>query len=247
MSRAQVDELLSSLSGCEAYIVAAFAPVGANRGTVALAGELPHAVENIAAVGKPVALVALGSPYLLRNFPSVTAYLATFSNVHPSELAAVRALWGEIAIGGHLPVSIPGMAKLGDGIATQAKVIEFLAYDPENSSSICSCLRFARENARSVRETISSEMWAQINSMYLQIQSQRSMPEPERLLDAFREIRLGCHLFCVPSSICLVEACAEHGLARRYPVACFRVTCVKGTWRAPWSSAMIATGTCGPG
>ena len=81
------------------------------------------------------------------------------------------------------------------GTATQAKVIEFLAYDSENLNSIASCLRTARENARSVRETISSEMWAQINSMYLQIQSQRSMPEPERLLDAFRDIRLGCHLF----------------------------------------------------
>ena len=46
-----------------------------------------------------------------------------------------------------------------------------------------------------MRETISSEMWAQVNSMYLQIQSQRSLPEPERMLDAFREIRMGCHLF----------------------------------------------------
>ena len=81
------------------------------------------------------------------------------------------------------------------GEATQARVIEFLAYDTENPNSIFSCLRQARENARSVRETISSEMWAQINSMYLQIQSQSSMPEPERLLDAFREIRMGCHLF----------------------------------------------------
>ena len=81
------------------------------------------------------------------------------------------------------------------GDATQARVIEFLAYDTENPNSITSCLSSARENARTVRETISSEMWAQINSMYLQIQSQRSMPEPERLLDAFREIRLGCHLF----------------------------------------------------
>ena len=79
--------------------------------------------------------------------------------------------------------------------ATQARVIEFLAYDPENPNSIASCLRAARENARSVRETISSEMWAQVNSMYLQIQTQRSLPEPERMLDAFREIRLGCHLF----------------------------------------------------
>jgi uncharacterized alpha-E superfamily protein len=38
-------------------------------------------------------------------------------------------------------------------------------------------------------------MWTQVNAMYLQIQTQRSLPEPERLLDAFREIRLGCHLF----------------------------------------------------
>jgi uncharacterized alpha-E superfamily protein len=81
------------------------------------------------------------------------------------------------------------------GVATQAKVIEWLAYDTQNLSSIASCLRFARENARSVRETISSEMWTQVNAMYLQIQTQRSLPEPERMLDAFREIRMGCHLF----------------------------------------------------
>jgi len=81
------------------------------------------------------------------------------------------------------------------GNATQSRVIEFLAYDVENPNSIASCLRQARENARSIRETISSEMWAQINAMYLQIQAQHSLPEPERMLDAFREIRLGCHLF----------------------------------------------------
>jgi uncharacterized alpha-E superfamily protein len=38
-------------------------------------------------------------------------------------------------------------------------------------------------------------MCAQVNGMYLQILTQRSLPEPERLLDAFREIRLGCPLF----------------------------------------------------
>ncbi len=81
------------------------------------------------------------------------------------------------------------------GEAKQDNVIEFLAYDDENPSSIASCLRSARENARSVRETISPEMWAQINSMYLHIQAHDSIPQPERLLDSFREIRLGCHLF----------------------------------------------------
>jgi len=81
------------------------------------------------------------------------------------------------------------------GDPTQASVIEFLAYDSHNPNSIVSCLRSARENARSVRETISFEMWAQINSMYLNMQAHQSMPEPGRLLDTFRDMRLGCHSF----------------------------------------------------
>jgi uncharacterized alpha-E superfamily protein len=81
------------------------------------------------------------------------------------------------------------------GDATQASVIEFLTYDAANSNSIASCLRSARENARSVRETISSEMWAQVNSMYLDMQAHMRMPDPRQLPETFRNIRLGCHLF----------------------------------------------------
>ena len=119
MQRPEIDESLGRLPGCESYAVAAFSSVGANRGSIGLAGELPHAVEAMAGTGKPVALVALGSPYLLRNFPNVTAYLATYSTVGPSEIAAVRALFGEIPIHGHLPVSIPGIAAYHDGIQLQ--------------------------------------------------------------------------------------------------------------------------------
>ena len=39
----------------------------------------------------------------------------------------------------------------------------------ENPNSILSCLRAARENARSVREIISSEMWEQLNKFYLMV------------------------------------------------------------------------------
>jgi uncharacterized alpha-E superfamily protein len=81
------------------------------------------------------------------------------------------------------------------GEATQAKVIEFLTYDAANTNSIASCLRAARENARSVREAISSEMWTQVNSMYLDMQMQRRMPDPRQLHEILRSIRLGCHLF----------------------------------------------------
>jgi len=120
MSRTDGDDALAKLPGCQSYVVAAFASVGANRGGVGLAGELPHAIETLVASGKPVALAALGNPYLLRDFPRVAAYLATFSTVPPSEIAAVRALFGEIDIRGHLPVSIPGLANYRDGIQVQS-------------------------------------------------------------------------------------------------------------------------------
>jgi beta-N-acetylhexosaminidase len=120
MSRADVEAAMDRISSCPAYTVAAFSTVGAYRGSVGMAGELERAMETLAASGRPVVLIAMGNPYLLRDFPNVNAYLATFSTVLPSEIAAVKALWGEIAIGGHLPVTIPGQAALGEGIQLAA-------------------------------------------------------------------------------------------------------------------------------
>jgi hypothetical protein len=67
-----------------------------------------------------VALIALGNPYVLRNFGTVTAYMATYSSVAPSEIAAARATLGEIGVTGHLPVTIPGQAAYGEGIQLRA-------------------------------------------------------------------------------------------------------------------------------
>jgi len=120
MSRDAMEESVRKLSGCDSYAVAAFSSVAAYRGTIGLAGELPQLLQSLIASRKPVALIALGNPYLLRNIPDVAAYLATFSTAPPSELAAVRALFGEINISGHLPVSIPPVAQYGEGLQVRA-------------------------------------------------------------------------------------------------------------------------------
>lgn len=52
------------------------------------------------------------------------------------------------------------------GEATRENVLEFLTFDKENPNSILSTLTSVRENARSIREIISSEMWEQINKFY---------------------------------------------------------------------------------
>src|ERR1022692_4960488 len=76
------------------------------------------------------------------------------------------------------------------GSATEEKVIRFLAFDPEYSNSIYSCVLAARENARSVRDTISSEMWEQVNSLYLLITNVKGDLAPDALPEFFRGVRM---------------------------------------------------------
>jgi len=81
------------------------------------------------------------------------------------------------------------------GEANRENVIQFLTFDPENSNSILSCLQQARENARTVRDTISSEMWEQVNKLYLKIHEDLSSYRDDRPHELFYDVKMGCHLF----------------------------------------------------
>ena len=57
----------------------------------------------------------------------------------------------------------------------QEAVIRFLTFDREYQNSILRCLGAARENGRSIREIISSEMWEHLNNFYLELTSEQSL------------------------------------------------------------------------
>jgi beta-N-acetylhexosaminidase len=120
----EMDRALEATAACEAIVVGAFAGVSNSRGTVALAETFDGLLKRLTSGRVPVVMVAFGNPYLLRSYPEVAAYLTTFSTAPTSETAAVKALFGEIGIGGRLPVSIPGLAKLGEGIQRPARVAQ---------------------------------------------------------------------------------------------------------------------------
>jgi uncharacterized alpha-E superfamily protein len=99
------------------------------------------------------------------------------------------------------------------GDPARDNVIQFLVFDPENPNSIHSCLQKARENARTMREIISSEMWEQLNSFYLMVQGamhhQGAGLEP---LNTFcRNVKILSHLFSG-----ITDATLSHGEAWHY-------------------------------
>lgn len=75
-------------------------------------------------------------------------------------------------------------------------IVEELTFDQANTNSIVFSIAQARENARQIREQISSEMFEQINSLYLQVHGTATSAfwhaEPHQFFKAVRE---GSHLF----------------------------------------------------
>jgi uncharacterized alpha-E superfamily protein len=81
------------------------------------------------------------------------------------------------------------------GLADQPHVIEFLAFDRRNPNSIVSCLAQARENARTVREMISSAMWEEINRFYLVVRgASASRGELENPLEFLADVKRASQL-----------------------------------------------------
>lgn len=91
--------------------------------------------------------------------------------------------------------------------AEKRSVLQFLAAEETNPNAILSCLSKARENARSVREIISSEMWQQVNTAYLAAQEATTagahLDQPEEF---FARVKQDSHLFDG-----LMEATMSHG------------------------------------
>lgn len=68
-------------------------------------------------------VIAFGNPYIVTAIPDVQTYLCTFSNTTASAISAVRALFAEIPVQGHMPVTIPGIVKRGFGLSVSPGVI----------------------------------------------------------------------------------------------------------------------------
>ncbi len=92
---------------------------------------------------------------------------------------------------------------------TKEAVINFLTFDRDYGNSILSCLAMSRENARSIREIISSEMWEHLNNFYLELREASSIElahhDPQHF---FKIIQMRSHLFTG-----LLDSTMSHGEA----------------------------------
>lgn len=74
-------------------------------------------------------------------------------------------------------------------------VIDFMLWNQNNVNAVASCMTLARENARSVREQISKEVWEHLNQLYFAVRDANHAAVSRQLLDFFSLVRNGSHAF----------------------------------------------------
>ena len=102
-------------------ILALFVRVSDRKGNVDVPAEQAALAEQLYKAGKPIITVGFGSPYLIERFPQAETWLAAFGISDVAQISVARALFGQIPVRGHLPVTIPGVdLKAGFGMELAA-------------------------------------------------------------------------------------------------------------------------------
>ena len=106
---------LLSAESYDVIILAISIRTADRKGIPSLTPDQTAAVRRLLATEKPVIVACFGSPYLVAQFPEAKTWLAAFSSTEVAQRAAGRAIFGQIAVGGKIPVSVPGVVKAGSG------------------------------------------------------------------------------------------------------------------------------------
>jgi beta-N-acetylhexosaminidase len=112
---AALDSLLASVEPNTVVLFSPYIRVTANKGSVALPAHIADFVKRTAST-HPLVLTTFGNPYVLMQFPEVSTYVVAWGQWDVLQRAAARALTGQVGITGRLPIAIPPLHKLGEGL-----------------------------------------------------------------------------------------------------------------------------------
>ena len=110
------DDVLKAVSQAQAVVAAVYiVPSAARSMRIGRKSKHPASLPDstsalltqiLAKAGQRTVVLAMGSPYVTDDFPTIQNYICTFSNATVSEISSAKALFGEIPINGHMPVNL---------------------------------------------------------------------------------------------------------------------------------------------
>jgi beta-N-acetylhexosaminidase len=118
-------------------VLALFVRVSDRKGDIDVPAEQVPLIDQIYGSGKPVITLGLGSPYLIERFPQAGTWLSAFGISDVAQISLARAMFGDIPVRGHLPVTIPGAnLKAGYGIDVPADPMKLQPMDVRGAAQL---------------------------------------------------------------------------------------------------------------
>jgi len=118
-------------------VLALFVRVSDRKGDIDIPADQVPLVDQIYKSGKPVITLGFGSPYLIERFPQAETWLSAFGISDVAQISMARALFGEIPVRGHLPVTIPGVdLKAGFGMELPANPMKLEAMEVRGEAQL---------------------------------------------------------------------------------------------------------------
>jgi beta-N-acetylhexosaminidase len=114
-------EGLENAQEADVFVLLLSSSLRSRKGSVGLDMRHLDFVRELIRGSTPTIVVSFGSPYFIRHFPEVDAYLCTYRGSDLAQDVAVKAIFGEIEVRGKLPVSIPGLYEFGHGLTLPKK------------------------------------------------------------------------------------------------------------------------------
>ena len=129
--------------------------------------------------------------YLERAEDTARMLDVTYHGLLESSVEDPTTVWRELVKVLHLeqPFDVRG------GECAEGPVTEFLVLDDQNGGSIVSSVACARDNARTVRERISTELWEAINTFYLELRARDLRADLQRQpYELYRMVKGRCQM-----------------------------------------------------
>ncbi len=116
----ELDMVRALAAKYDAVVAGIFVRASSGSGRLDLAPQLEQFLKDIARATErrkqPFVSVLFGNPYTAMGIPEAPAVMLTYDFSDGAERAAIKALAGEIPIGGKLPIALPGLFPIGHGL-----------------------------------------------------------------------------------------------------------------------------------
>jgi beta-N-acetylhexosaminidase len=121
----ELDLVRAMSANYDAIVAGVFVRASSGSGRLDLVPQVVKLIQDLSRAAErrsqPFVAAFFGNPYTPMFVPEIPAMMLTYDFSDYAEASAVRALSGEITIGGKLPIALPGLFPLGHGLSRSAR------------------------------------------------------------------------------------------------------------------------------